>query len=166
MNPLILMAVIAGVPALLIMVARAKAGLVFMSLAVGSVLSIFVGDTSLEMVQTFMRGFNTTTQSIVQIGLLLAPMLLTLLFLRHTLSSSKMLFNLLPAVLTGVTTLFLLVPLLPPGTMYQIYGTSFWNQLAQYQAALISAGALVSLAQLWAGGHSLKVKDKGRKGKH
>lgn len=133
MNPLVLMALIVAVPALLIVLARAKAALVFMALCVGTVLSTFVGDSALDMVQTFFKGYNTTTQAIVQIGLLVLPMLLTLLFLAKTLSSSQFLINIFPAILTGVTVLLLVTPLLPAGTMNSIYGTEVWSQLTAYQ---------------------------------
>lgn len=164
MNPLVLMALIVAVPTLLIVVLRAKAALVFMALCVGAVLSTFVGDSALDMVQTFVRGYNTNTQALVQIGLLVLPMLLTLLFLSRTLSSSKTLINIFPALLTGVVTLLLVAPLLPPGTANGLYGTEAWNQLTAYQAAIVSVAALSSLAQLWSGGHG--AREKGRKKKH
>jgi hypothetical protein len=165
MNPLILMAIIAGVPALLIVVTRTKAVFAFMALCVGVVLSTYVGDAAMDMVQTFIRNYNTTSQAAIQIGLLLAPMLLTILFLSRTLSKSKLVINLFPAILTGVATLFLVVPLLSPGTRGAVYATSIWDQVSQYQAAFISAAALIGLAQLWASGHGAKVKDK-KKSKH
>lgn len=163
MNPLVLMALIVAVPTLLITLLRVKAAFVFMALCVGLVLSTFVGDSALDMVQTFVRGYNTTTQSIVQIGLLVVPMLLTLLFLARTLAASKLFINLFPAALTGVVTLLAITPLLPPGTMNSIYGTEIWTQLTQYQAALVSVAALSSLAQLWSGGHAARTKDKKKK---
>ena len=163
MNPLILMAGIVLVPTILIMLARTKAALIFMALCVGAVLSNYVGDTALDMVQMFVRSYDQTTASIVQIGLLLFPVLLTLLFLSRTLSKSKLFMNLLPALLTGIAVLFLVVPLLPPGTSGSIYATDVWNQLSAYQAALLSAAALLSLAQLWATGHSNRIKDKSKK---
>lgn len=152
------MAFIVAVPTLLIVFARAKAALVFVSLCLGSVLSVFVGDTALDMVQTFVRGYSPTTQAIVQFGLLLLPMLLTILFLSRTVRGSKWIINIFPALLTGLMTLYLVVPLLPPGTMYGIYGTTIWEQLTQYQAILVGTAALATLAQLWASGGTLRHK--------
>lgn len=163
MNPLILMAGIVAITTLLIVLARTKAALVFMALCVGAVLSNYVGDTALDMAQLFIKGYTETTGALVQIGLLLLPVLLTLLFLSRTISSSKFILNIFPALLTGIAVLFLVVPLLPPGTSGSIYATDTWNQLAQYQAALLSAAALLSLAQLWAGGHASRIKDKRHK---
>lgn len=162
MNPLIVLAIIVFVPTALIVLARAKAALVFMALCVGSVLSVLVGDAALDMVQLFARSYSATTQSWVQLGLLLAPALLTILFLSRTVSGSKWFINLFPALLTGVLTVFLVVPLLPPGTMNAIYATDVWDQLTQYQAILIGVAAVSSLAQLWAGGASVRSKKKGK----
>lgn len=163
MNPLILLVLIGLVPVVMIVLFRVKAAFVFMSLAVGVILSNYVGDTALDMVQTFVRGYNATTQSVVQLGLMIVPVLLTLLFLNRSLSSSKTIINIFPALLTGVTILFLVVPLLPPGTANGVYGTSIWMQLNPYQAALISGGALISLVQLWASGQGSKEKGKKKK---
>lgn len=164
MNPLVLMGLIVALPTLLIVFVRVKAAMVFMALCVGAVLSTIVSDSALDMMQTFVRGYNASTQTSVQIGLLVAPMVLTLLFLAKTLSSSKVIMNIFPALLTGVVLLLLVVPLLPGGVSAGIYGTEAWNQLTAYQAAIVSVAALTSLAQLWSGGHA--ARDKHKKGKH
>ena len=156
MNPLVLMGAIVAVPTLLIVLFRVKAAMVFMALCVGAVLSNIVNDSALDMVQTFAKGYNANTQTAVQVGLLVAPMLLTLLFLGRTLSSSKLVINIFPALLTGVVTLLLVVPLLPDGVSGGIYGTEAWTQLTAYQAAVVSVAALMSLAQLWAGGNAAR----------
>jgi hypothetical protein len=165
MNPLIVLALLVVIPTALIVLARVKAAFVFMALCVGSVLSVSVGDAALDMVQTFVRGYSTTTASFVQLGLLLIPALLTLLFLSRTVSGSKWLLNLPPAILTGLMTLYLTVPLLPPGTNHAIYGTDIWSKLDQYQALLIAVAAIFSLTQLWAGGTAARHKKKGKHAK-
>jgi hypothetical protein len=158
MNPMVIIALIAVAPTVLIALARARAAFVFMALCVGSVLSAFVGDQALDMVQLFARNYSAATQAGVAIGLLIAPALLTILFLNRTVSGSKWLINIIPAFLTGVTTLFLTVPLLSDGTQNAIYGTDLWGQLTRYQPLLIGAAALTSLIQLWAGGKAAKLK--------
>ncbi len=165
MNPLIVIALIVAAPTLLIMLTRTKAALVFMALCVGSVLATFVGDTALDMVQLFTRSYSQTTMASVQIGLLVVPALLTMLFLGRMVAGSKMLMNLFPALLAGVMTLYLIVPYLPEGTRYGIQDTTIWIQVVQYQAILVSAAALISLGQLWAGGVSARQKKKGKHGK-
>ena len=160
MNPLILMALIAGIPIALILLMRVKAAMVFMALCAGSVLTTFVSDAALDMLQMFLRSYSSNTEAVVQIGLLLLPALLTILFLRSTVAGSAFVFNVLPAVLTGVMTLYLVVPLLPPGTSNAVTGTSIWGQLVQYQAVLVGSAVFFSVMQLWSGGRSARHKKK------
>lgn len=164
MNPLILMGAIVGIPVVLVSLFRAKAALVFMALCAGSVLSTFVSDSALDMVQTFVKSYSSTTGAIILIGMLVLPALLTILFLRGTVSGAKWLLNLFPAVLTGLMTLYLVVPLLPPGTGNAITGTTIWDQLVQYQAIVVSIAVGMSVVQLWAGSRSARRK-KSKHGK-
>ena len=93
-NPLILMALIVAAPTILIVLTRTKAALVFMALCVGSVLTTFVGDTALDMVQLFTRSYSQTTLAGVKLGLLILPALLTMLYLSRMVAGSKMIMNL------------------------------------------------------------------------
>lgn len=158
MNPLVLMAAIVAVPAVLVTLLRVKAAYVFMSLCVGSVLSLFVGDAALDMAQTFMKSYSPTTEAIIQVGLLLAPVVLTIIFLTRSVSRSSWLINLLPAVLTGVVLLLLVVPFLSDATQSAIYATNVWSQLSQYQPIIVSVAVFMSLAQLWSTGKPPKDK--------
>lgn len=160
MNPLILMALIAGIPVALILLLRVKAAMVFMALCAGSVLSTFVSDAALDLLQMFDRSYSSTTEAVVQIGLLLLPALLTIVFLRFTVAGSAFVFNLLPSILTGVMTLLLVVPLLPPGTSNGVTGTNIWDQIVQYQAVLVGSAVFISVMQLWSGGRSARHKKK------
>lgn len=154
------MALIAGIPFALICLLRVKAAMVFMALCAGSVLTTYVSDAALDLMQMFVRNYSDSTQAFVQIGLLLLPAVLTLIFLRATVSGSGFVLNLLPAILTGIVTLYLVVPLLPPGTSNSITGTSIWDQLIQFQAVLVGSAVLFSVLQLWSGGRAARHKRK------
>ena len=158
------MGLIVAVPALLIVLSGTKAALVFMALCVGSVLSTLVGDTALDMVQLFTRSYSQGTLAGVKIGLLMLPALLTILFLSRTLAGSKKITNIFPALLTGLMALFLTVPFLPDTAMEGVYSTDVWNQLAQYQPIIVSVAVLLTLGQLWAGGASLRHRNKRKHG--
>lgn len=160
MNPLIVIGAIVAIPTVLIMLSRTKAALVFMALCVGSVLSTFVGDSALDMVQLFTRSYSPAVLAGVQIALLVAPALLTLLFLGRVLAGSKVFMNLLPALLTGFMTLYLVVPFLPPGVRSDILRTDIWVELTQYQSIVVGVAVLLSLCQLWAGGSAARAKHK------
>lgn len=163
MNPLIVIGIIVAVPTLLILLSRTKAALVFMALCVGSVLSTFVGDAALDMVQLFTRSYSPAVLAGVQIGLLTAPALLTMLFLNRTLSGSKVFINVFPALLTGVMTLYFITPLLPDAVRLSVIDTEVWQELSQYQAIVVGTAVLLSLGQLWAGGAAARHKKQKKK---
>ncbi|RTK94987.1 hypothetical protein EKI60_00820 [Candidatus Saccharibacteria bacterium] len=162
MNPLIVIGLLVGIPTMLIVLAQARAALVFMSLCVGSVLSTFLGDQALDMLQLFTKNYGPGMQSGVRLGLLVFPALLTILFLGRTAAGGKWLINLFPALLTGVTAMFLALPVLPETLQAAVYGTSLWDELLQYRELLIGVASLLCLFQLWAGGKNFKHAKKSR----
>ncbi len=151
MNPLIVMALIAGIPAALISLFRSKASMVFMALCAGSVLTAYASGTVVELLNIFSTNDSDTALAIVKIGLLVVPAFITLLLVSRTMNGAKTMMNIFPAILTGITVLFLVVPLLPPGTKYGIAATSLWSQLLQYQAVLVGSAVFICLLQLWGG---------------
>ena len=158
MNPLIVMALIAGITALLISVFRSKAAMVFMALCAGSVLTTFASGTVVELLNVFSTNDSDTALAIVKIGLLVVPAFITLLLVSRTMNGPKAMMNIFPAILTGITILFLVVPLLPPGTKYSIVATSLWGQLLQYQAVLVGSAVFICLLQLWGGARGSRHK--------
>lgn len=165
MNPLIVMGLIAGVPAVLISLFRSKAAMVFMALCAGSVLTTFAGATVIELLNVFSTNDSDSALAIVKIGLLVAPAFITLLLVSRTMNGPKAMMNIFPAILTGITILFLVVPLLPPGTKYSIVATSVWSQLLQYQAVLVGSAIFICLLQLWGGARGPRHKKRGRHSK-
>ena len=165
MNTLIVIGIIVGAPVLLILLTRTKASLVFMALCVGSVLATFAGDTAVEMIDLFVKGANQNTLTIARISLMLSPAVLTLLFLNRMVSGSKVVMNFLPAVFTGVLTLFLVVPILPGGVRNDVLTTDVWTEIVQYQSIIVSVACFLSLVQLWASGAGARAASKGSKSK-
>lgn len=162
MNPLIVIGIIAGAPILLITIFKAKASIVFLALCAGSVLTTFVGDAVLDLIQLFVRNYSDGLQVGISLALLLVPALLTILFVRGTVSGAKFVTNIILAVLTGVMTLYLAVPQLPKSIQNDIIGSSIWPTLLQYQGVLVGSAVFMSLMQLWVSGRSARHK----KGKH
>ena len=160
MNALILMVAVAAAPAALILLLRANAAIVFLALCAGNVLSKYLGDDVVRMFQTFSASNSTLTLALVRIGLLVLPALLTIVFLNRSVSGAKHALNILPAVLTGVVMALLVVPLLPDGTKFNIYGTQVWSTVQQFQGVIVGASVLVSMVMLWSGQKGL------RRGKH
>lgn len=150
MSPIIIIGLLVGLPLLLSFAFRVNAGVIFLALCAGSVLSQFVADDTTQLASSFFARTNQDVlTSAVHIVLLLLPAVLTLLFMRNSMTGTKILMNLVPAAAAGLLTALLVVPLLPPGTRYGITGSETWSTLQQFQTVIIGAGAFVSLLMLW-----------------
>jgi hypothetical protein len=160
MNPLILMAVVTVIPILLMLVLKTKAAFVFMALCAGSVLATFSSKATLDVIQSFYSNYSYTAESVVLIVLLIIPALLTIFLMRRTVTGATFMLNLAPTILTGIVTLLLVVPLLPPGVRYSIFSSNVWVQLVQYQGVIVAVAVFVSCLQLWSSGKGLKHKKK------
>jgi hypothetical protein len=162
MNPLIVMGAIAITPVLLISFLKAKASIVFLALCAGSVLNVFVGDAIWDFMQLFVRSNGELIKVILSLSLLLLPPLMTIVLLRGTVNGAKFVTNFVPAILTGVTLLFLIIPLLSGSIQSSIYESSSWDMLLQYQGVIVGSTVFISLMQLWMSSRSARHK----KGKH
>jgi hypothetical protein len=143
----ILIALVAA-PAVVLFLLRINAALVFLSLCLGDVLVRFVGSDAVSVV----AGAGTsahTSSSTIRLILLLAPAVLTMLFMIKTVRSSMRLVNILPAVGTGFLLALLAVPQLSPSLSHQITGSNLWGQFQSMQAAIVAAGTLICLLFLW-----------------
>lgn len=154
MSPDLTLAAIVAVPAILLMVLRINAALVFLSLCLGNVLVQFVASDASSWLTTFSSAHTTTvvttTNSNIKIGLLLLPAVLTAIFMIRTVQDGpRLLLNLLPAVGVGLLGALLVVPLLAPGTSHDIIASSLWWNAQQFQNLIIGLSAVVCLIVLW-----------------
>jgi hypothetical protein len=163
MNPLVLLAILFVAPIVLILITKANAAIVFLALCAGFVLQTFIGDDALLLVQGLVNNYGPEFSQYVRLTVMWVPALLSLLFLHSSVNGGKNLINLFPAVTVGIASVFLTVPLLPDATKSQIYGTSVWGQLAEFQAILIGGSVLVSMVIVLGGKRGHK---KGKKKHH
>ncbi len=161
MSPIVILGLLVGLPLLLAFILRVNAGILFLALCTGSVLSQFVSGDTIKIYDSFFPKSGDITASVIQLVLLLLPAFLTILFMRYSMKGTKGLINLLPAAASGLLTALLVVPLLPPGVRYNVLGSDAWSIIEQFQSVIIGAGAFVSLVVLWG---SKPRNDK--KGKH
>jgi hypothetical protein len=146
MSPDLTLLLLIGGPALLLMVLRANATLVFLSTCLGAVLLQLVGNDANDFFGMFLPGVSGNN---LQIGLLLLPVILTTVFMIKSIDGAKMLFNILPALGTGFLLSLLLVPLLPGGESYALQHSESWHVVQQLQAGAVGATALLCLLSLW-----------------
>jgi hypothetical protein len=154
MTPELTLAAIVVTPAVILMVLRINAALVFLSLCLGNVLVQFVASDASSWLTTFSSAHTTTvvttTNSNIKIGLLLLPALLTAIFMIRTVKDGpRLLLNLLPAIGVGLLGALLVVPLLSPGTSHDIIASPLWSNAQQAQNLIIGLSAVVCLIVLW-----------------
>lgn len=154
MSPELILGVIVLAPVALLMLLRANAALVFLSLCLGDVLVQFIANDASSFLTTFSGQHTvtsvTTSNGNVKIALLLLPVVLTTVFMIRTVhGSSRLLLNALPAAGVGLLGALLIVPLLPPGTAHGIVDSSLWNEVQKAQALIVGSSAFVCLLVLW-----------------
>lgn len=157
MTPEVTLGAIILAPVVLLTVLRINATLVFLSLCLGDVLVQFVAsDVAAKTAR--LQGNNAS------LVLLLAPLLLTALFMLKTVNGKfRLILNLLPAAGVGLLGALLIVPLLPPGLSTNIVGSSLWSQVEHLQNLIVGASALVCLFVLWL---QRPKTGEGKHGKH
>lgn len=143
----VLIALVAG-PVVLLYLLRVNAAFVFLSLCLGDVLVQFSGRDAASIVAGASTGANITT-STIKLALLVAPAVLTILFMMGTSKGQKRLFNVLPSAAAGLLLALLAVPLLAPGLSNAIQALPVWVNTQQLQSGIIAASTLVCLIFLW-----------------
>ena len=146
MSPDLTLLLLIGGPALLLMLLRANAALVFLSTCLGAVLLQLVGTDANDFFGMFLPSLSGNN---LQIALLLLPVILTSVFMIKSVEGGKLLFNLLPTIGTGFLLSLLLVPLLPGGESYALQHSQSWEAIQKLQALAIGASALICLLFLW-----------------
>lgn len=165
MTYLIVLIALALVPVLAIMLLRVNAAIAFMSLALGSVLVTYTG-SDVTAISGSMSAKNPSMSQWVQLGLLVLPFVLTILFTRGSVKrGAKLALNVLPALSSGLLFALLVIPLLPKDLQGQIHAEGAWRQLSNLQTGIILGGSVFALLFLLVT-HRKKKHDEEEKKKH
>lgn len=165
MTYLIVLAALVLVPLLVITLLKVNGAVAFMSLCVGSVLISYTSSDVNAVVGSLSAHSTLTTYQWVQIGLLVVPFLLTILFTRGSVHGSKRFTNVLPALASGLLFTLLITPLFPADIQRQIHAQHAWHQLSSAQTAVVLGGAAFSLLFLLLTHRTRPHEDK-KHGKH
>ena len=138
-----------GTPIALMTLLRINASLVFLSICLGSVLLQFVSQDAIRLVGVFSARGSGLSESNVKLVLLLVPVVLTMLFMIHTVRGKKLILNVLPAAGASVLLILLVKPLLSPGLAGSIAASPLWKQLEQSQDLIVGSSAFIVLLFLW-----------------
>ncbi|CAN5415959.1 hypothetical protein BH09PAT4_BH09PAT4_02220 [soil metagenome] len=146
MSPDVMLLLLVGVPIAVLMLWRINASFVFLSACLGTVLLTFVGTDASDFASMFLPFLSGNN---LKLALLLLPVVLTTVFMIKTVTGGRLLFNVLPALGTGLVLALLVVPLLPTDYSQQVQASSVWHQLQQLQSLIVGASALACLFFLW-----------------
>jgi hypothetical protein len=167
MNPQLFFGLIVLIPVLIAVLLRVNAAILFMSLCVGDVLVQFMGSDSNSVVSLFVSNHNSFSQSSIRLFLLLVPLLITLIFMFHSVRGTvKTLLNIVPSITLGLAFALLIEPLLSNSFQETLSKSSLWHQLIRAQALVIGVSAIVSLVFLLTQRHSSGGKNHGHGKKH
>lgn len=160
--PTVILGAATLVPILAILLLRSDAALVFLSLCAGFVLTEFMGENSVLVVSTVNQNVK---DSYVLLAVLLAPAILMLFALRKSISKSKQIFNIMPAIAVGLGGIILAHPLLPEALQKQLSAGHLWPSISSAKDLIMGGGVIVSFIAVWllhrspkAGGHNTKKK--------
>ena len=138
-----------AVPVILLLVLRINAATVFLSLCLGSVLVQFVGPDAHSFASFFLPN-KAINDSFISLGLLLVPVVFTMLIMVHTVRGGmRTVINLIPSLTVSVLGLFLAEPLFSPGLRGAIETVTIWHGLQRGQTIVVSISAIISLFFLW-----------------
>lgn len=147
--------------AILLIAIRTNSAVVFFSVCAGSVLANQLGSDASLLSSTVVKD-GDLNKSIAYIALIVLPALLSTLFLRGSITSSKSVFNVIPSLAVGSLLALLIVPQLPPDVSGQLLDSSAWSKLQDYQPIILVGGVISSVFMLYVT-HRHNGKHKRRK---
>lgn len=146
----------------LLILLKTNAAVVFFSVCAGSVLATQLGSEASLISSTVIKD-GDLNKSIAYIALIILPAVLSALFMRGSISSSKFIFNLVPSVAVGALLALLIIPLLPASVNGQVLASKSWGVLQQYQPLILVGGVISSIVLLWITHRSENKHKKHRK---
>ena len=160
MVPIVLFAVIAGLPIFNALIMRVSAIFLFASIAVGNFLVLYLSDDVTLALNAFSKDKNIPM--IVQLVLLLMPVIFTLFFLRKSTTRGKLLLHLVPLIGCGLSIAVLTLPILPSEVQGQIFGHPSGDVFKNSQDLIVGITAILVLLLMW---HTYKPHEDGKHGK-
>jgi hypothetical protein len=145
--PNILLAVLIFGPVAITFLLKSNAAQAFFALCAGFTVISYAGADLADLTKNLSFQINNTTLNLV---LLVAPLLLTLLLTKKAFSGSiKPLLNYAVALCAGVLLALVAVPLLSESARLNFANNTFWNDLQRIQTPAIAGGAGLSLLLTW-----------------
>lgn len=147
MSPLILLGLLAGLPLLLFVILRVKPLYLFVSIMTGFVWVEYLGEPADLTLRSISNVPNPA--EVARIGLLLIPLLITLLLMRKSLSTSALPFQFFLLVANSLLLATLVINELPAGVRTDIHNTPEGNIVRQANDVLIAGVAGLHVLVMW-----------------
>lgn len=146
-----LLATLILLPAVLTFFLKSNAALGFLALC-GGFAAITLSGSDIEHLVGQTKLTSLTSNS-VDLVLLLAPLLLTLLLtLKAAASKNQALMQIVPALCAGGLLAVVAAPMFSDSLNIDITTSPFWKDLQNIESYIVGAGLLSSLLLVWAGG--------------
>lgn len=158
MTELLVLAAIAGIIWIALLFLRVPSSIAFFSLLVGQLLATEAGADVYDFVGSLLR---IPELRYIQITLLLLPLLLTILFLRGSVSKAKLLIEIVPCLFVALVVLLLLYPLIPE--LQNAANNATGRKIEDLKGVIIIAASVSGLISAWA---SYPRHHSGKHGKH
>jgi hypothetical protein len=158
-----LLAVLILMPAVLTFFLKSNAALGFLALCGGFAATTLSGSDIDHLVgQT---RITSLTSNNIDLALLIAPLLLTLLFTYRSITSkSSRYFSLVPALCAGGLLAAVAAPMFNDALQANVTDSAIWKHVKDIQSYIVGAGLLSSLLLGWSGGfHHAKPRGKHHK---
>ncbi len=145
-------------PLLLGLIFRVNTSFLFFSMLAGELLARYFGDDSELVIRLVVR--KPGILPYIDLALLILPVILTAVFLRGTLTKGKVIFYVIPYLVTGFVLAAFALPMLPEAVQAQIRKVQVGQRLLEGHETIVGAVVFVQLITLWvmnrSHGHSKK----------
>lgn len=139
---------IAG-PAVLLLFFRSNAALTFLSLCLGSVLAHVASNDASQLLGSTAVNGRFVSPTLVSLVLLVAPAILTAIFMIKSVRPNRLILQILPAVSTGAAAIILGKQYLSYAAQDQLAKSVVWQTVNQFDVLVIGLSALFCLLAIW-----------------
>jgi hypothetical protein len=157
----LILIVAVAVPVLALVVLRVNAAMVFLSLALGTMLVQYLSPFAKDLTDIITPHTGSVSDSTITLGFLLVPAIITAIITVLSVSGRvKVMINALPAAASGLLAVLFAVPLLPKNVSAGLESQHAWHILSNAQPLIVGVGAVMSLLFFWTQRGSSKHHDK------
>lgn len=147
MSAYIILGVVLGLPLLLGLVFRVNPSFIFFSMLAGELLARYFADDAELVMRLVAR--RETALAYAELALLIVPVMLTAVFLRKTLSKGKLVFYVIPYLITGFVLAAFALPIMPDFLQDQVGSVREGQRLLEGSETIVGVVVFIQLISLW-----------------